>query len=62
MDADTIITNGNFIKSFKNFQLAMINDDIGFQFIAFIYASKRSIIIKKWLDNILIMLKLLNMF
>lgn len=52
MDADTIITNGDFIKSFKNFELAMIEDNVGFQFIAFIYASKKSNIIKNWLNKI----------
>lgn len=52
MDADTIITNAGFIKSFKNLELAMINNKEGFQFIAFIYASKKSTIIKKWLDKI----------
>ena len=53
MDADTIITNGEFVKYFKNFELAMVMDKSGLQFIAFIYASKNSIIIKQWLNKII---------
>ena len=53
MDADTIITNREFIKYFKNFELAMVMDKSGLQFIGFIYASKNSIIIKQWLDKII---------
>ena len=54
MDADTIILNGSFIKSLKNFELAMIGDikskkqDIGF-----IYSSRNSCLLKTWLKEII---------
>ena len=54
MDADTIVTNGNFIKSLKNNDLVMIiNKKTFFAFIAFIFASKNSIILKEWLKIII---------
>lgn len=58
MDADNIMTNGKFIKSLGNEELVMIWDKKGiYPFIAFIYASKNSIIINKWLKQIIINVK-----
>ena len=53
MDADTIITNNKFIKNFTKYELSMVNSKSGFQFIAFIYASKKSVIINEWLKQII---------
>ena len=52
MDTDDIVTNGKFIKSFPNNELVMIKDHNG-PFIGFIYASKNSTIIKRWLEEII---------
>ena len=58
MDSDNIITNGNFIKSIKNKELVMVMDKRGkYPFIAFIYASKHSIVLKEWLRQIIINVK-----
>lgn len=54
MDSDNIVTNGKFIKSFHNQELAMIWDKyVSYPFIAFIYSTKKSCIIKQWLDIII---------
>lgn len=54
MDSDNIVTNGKFIKSIHNQELAMIWDKYAsYPFIAFIYTSKKSSIIKQWLDIII---------
>ena len=57
MDADTIIVNQEFIKEFQNYELSMVNDENKFNFIAFIYASKNSIMISEWLKQIIINIK-----
>ena len=58
MDADNIVTNGKFIKSLHRKELVMIWDKLGlYPFIAFIYNTKKSDIIKKWLDQIIINVK-----
>ena len=46
MDSDNIVTNGKFIKSFKNEELVMIWDKfVSYPFIAFIYTNKKSSIL-----------------
>lgn len=52
-DADTIVLNGEFIKCFQDFELAMIKNKTGFHYISFIYASKNSVIINEWLKKII---------
>ena len=62
MDADTIITNGEFMKYFKNYEFSMVNEKniSDFNYIAFIYSSKNSYVIKQWLDQIIIRVKQFN--
>jgi mannosyltransferase OCH1-like enzyme len=48
MDADTILINTSFIKRFYGYELATLSYHIGF-----IYASKNSIFISKWLRKII---------
>lgn len=48
MDADTILINSSFIKRFYGYELATLSFHIGF-----IYASKNSIFISKWLRKII---------
>ena len=48
IDADTILLNSSFIKKFYGYELATLSYHIGF-----IYASKNSIIISKWLRKII---------
>ena len=58
MDADNIVTNGKFIRSLHNKELVMVMDKrVKYPFIAFIYASEKSIIINKWLKQIIINIK-----
>ena len=52
MDADTIIVNKEFLKGLDNFELAMLGDKTILH-IGFIFASKKSIIIIKWLNEII---------
>lgn len=52
MDADTIITNGNFIKNLEKYELVMIGANKT-QHIGFIMASLNSVIIDKWLNEII---------
>ena len=52
MDADTIITNGDFLKNIENYDLAMIGGKNSTN-IGFIYASKNSTIINAWLIEII---------
>ena len=52
MDADTIITNGEFLKNFEKYDLVMIGKN-NTQHIGFIFASKYSIIISEWLNEII---------
>ena len=52
MDADTIIINGEFLKNFEKYELAMIGKN-NMQHIGFIFASKYSIIISEWLNEII---------
>ena len=54
MDADTIILNGNFIKEFRNFELAMIGiEETKYQYIGFIYGTFNSSILNEWLEKII---------
>jgi hypothetical protein len=48
MDADTIVTNSSFIKRFYDYELVTLSYHIGF-----IYATKYSIFISKWLRKII---------
>jgi len=48
MDADTILINSSFINWFNGYELASFSYHIGF-----IYASKNSIFISKWLKKII---------
>ena len=48
IDADTILINSSFIKKFYGYELATLSYHIGF-----IYASKNSIFISKWLSKII---------
>lgn len=50
MDADTIVINSSFIKSFYNYQYELVT--LSYH-IGFIYASKNSIFISKWLRKII---------
>lgn len=52
MDADTIITNGEFLKDLEKYDLVMIGKR-NMQHIGFIFASKYSLIIKEWLNEII---------
>lgn len=52
MDVDTIITSGEFLKNLEKFELVMIGKN-NIQHIGFIIASKNSIIIDKWLSEII---------
>ena len=54
MDADTIVLNGDFIKEFENFELAMIGEGKdNFQYMGFIFASNNSSILNSWLKIII---------
>ena len=54
MDADNIIINSNFTKLFSNSDLQMFGQtEFKTQNIGFIYASNKSIILKRWLDGII---------
>ena len=58
MDADTIILNKEFLKKFRNSDLAMVGDKkINFHYISFISASKNSSILHKWLKQIIFNVK-----
>lgn len=48
MDADTILINSSFIKRFYGYELSTLSYHIGF-----IYATKNSIVISKWLGQII---------
>ena len=48
MDADTIVTNSSFIKRFYDYEFVTLSYHIGF-----LYASKYSIFISKWLRKII---------
>ena len=52
MDADTIITNGEFLKNLERYELVMIGKN-NMQHIGFIFASKNSKIINEWLNQII---------
>ena len=52
MDADTIITNDDFLKNIENYELVMIGVTNSPN-IAFIYTSKNSTIINEWLIEII---------
>ena len=54
LDADTIITDGKFIKKLKNFELSMLGEEKSqIQNIGFIVSSSNSSIIKEWLNEII---------
>ena len=54
MDADTIITNGEFLKPLENYELVMLGEEeVKQQNIGFIFASKHSSIINEWLKEII---------
>ena len=52
IDADTIITSGEFLKGLEKYELVMLGGK-NIQHIGFIFASKTSNIIKKWLSEII---------
>ena len=52
MDADTIITNGKFIKILEKYEFVMIGVNQT-QHIGFLFASLNSIIINKWMNEII---------
>ena len=52
MDADTIITNEEFLKNMEKYELVMIGKN-NMQHIGFIIASNNSIILDKWLSEII---------
>lgn len=52
MDADTVIINGEFLKDLDKYELVMFGKNKG-QHIGFIFASKYSIIISEWLNEII---------
>lgn len=55
IDADTIILNDKIIQQFKNYELGMIwEEKKNFHHIAFIHASRHSIILKEWLKKIIL--------
>lgn len=59
MDIDTIITNNKILNIFNGFDLAMLGyPKYKTQHIAFIYATKYSIYIKKWLKCIIEKIKI----
>ena len=61
MDADTIITNGTFIKELKNYELVMIGDEkYKIQHIGFIFASTNSSILGEWSNKIINNIKYYN--
>lgn len=54
LDADTIILKNTFIKQLENYELAMIGDNKSkFQYIGFIYGSKKSSLLNIWLNQII---------
>ena len=54
LDADTIILKNIFIKQLENYELAMIGDNKSkFQYIGFIYGSKKSSLLNIWLNQII---------
>ena len=52
MDADIIITSLEFLKNLEKYELVMIGKS-NMQHIGFIFASSNSIIIDKWLNEII---------
>ena len=58
IDTDTIILNGEFIQELEKYELTMIRDTkTGYHYIGFIYAYKNSILLKKWLRQIIYKVK-----
>jgi len=58
LDADTIIINGEFIQEYKDYELVMFGEEKKkIQYIAFIYASKKSSLLSQWLNQIIINVK-----
>lgn len=54
LDTDTIIINGKFIKQFEKYELGMIGvEKTIYQYIGFIYASKKSALLGEWLNQII---------
>jgi len=63
MDVDTIITNGEFLKELKDFELVMLGEEkIKEQNIGFIFASKNSSVINEWLTEIIKKIKIYKQF
>ena len=63
MDVDTIITNGEFLKELKDFELVMLGEEkIKEQNIGFIFASKNSSVINEWLTEIIKKIKIYKRF
>lgn len=62
MDADTIITNGEFMKYIKNYEFSMVNEKniSDFNYIAFIYSTKNSYATKEWLNQIKFRVQIFN--
>ena len=58
IDADTIILNDKILKYFHSYELAMIwEESVKLHYIAFIYALKKSTLIKQWKNHIIIKVK-----
>ena len=53
LDTDTIILNRKFIEQFQRYELAMIGEKNKYQYIGFIYASKKSSLLDEWLKQII---------
>ena len=63
MDADTVLINSSFFQLFTNYQLGVFgNPRKHYQNIGFIYASRKSRIIKAWLSGIVFNVKVYRFF
>ena len=62
-DADTIITDGSFLKKLEDYELVMIGDEKSkTQHIGFLYASYNSSFLNLWLNEIIKRIEILKQF
>lgn len=62
-DADTIITDGSFLKKLEDYELVMIGDEkTKTQHIGFLYASYNSSFLNLWLNEIIKRIEILKQF
>ena len=62
-DADTIITDGSFLKKLEDYELVMIRDEkTKTQHIGFLYASYNSSFLNLWLNEIIKRIEILKQF